>query len=146
MSTPYIRRQLEGHLVEWLANNSPFSYAPGYFGEIYTVDISVVAWQNVAFTPPSGVWLQATLLPADTVSGSLAATEWKGAFRINVFGDAGVGPGAVEAVAESIAGFFRSGTDLNGVRVPRPPTVGRGDSDDAMFMVPVSIRYRFEAK
>lgn len=132
MKTSFIRQQLERHLKSWVNQQTT---KPS------------VAWQNAPFTPPSsGIWLQATVLPADTVSGSLAATEWKGAFRVNVFGPAGTGSNAVESVAQAIAQHFGAGTDLAGVRVLRPPSVGRGNNDDSFFMVPVSIRYRLDAQ
>lgn len=131
MRTPYIRHQLEAHLYAWAHAQTP---------EV------PVAWQNVPFDPPkSGIWLQATVIPADTVSGSLATGEWKGAFRVNVFGPAGQGSGDAEAVAKAIAQHFEAGKDLGGVQISRPPSVGRGDNDDEFYMVPVSIRYQMNA-
>lgn len=132
MKTSFIRRQLESRLNVWVSQQT---------------EKPPVAWQSVAFTPPaSGIWLEVTLLPADTVSGSLAAGEWKGAFRVNVFGRSGSGSSAVESVAQSIAGHFPAGLDMDGVKVPRPPSVGRGSSDEGLYMVPVSIRYQLNAQ
>ena len=131
MKTSFIRRQLESHLNAWVSQQA---VKPP------------VAWQNVAFTPPTaGVWLEVALIPADTVSGSLDTGEWKGLFRVNVYGQVGKGSNEVEAVAEAIARHFPAGADLSGVNVPRPPSVGRGDSDEGLFMVPISIRYRLNA-
>jgi|SRR5690625_3487795 len=103
-----------------------------------------IAWENVGFRPITDApWLQVTLIPAETVSGSFCAPEYKGLLHINVFGVSGQGAGLVEYLAESVAGLFPAGFKVNGVRITRPPTVGVGVSDPGgWYMVPVRARYR----
>ncbi len=129
MSNTTVRRALEPRLYAWAAAQVP---------------PLLIAWQNVDFTPPpNAAWLQATLMPANTVSGSLAGTEYKGVFQVNVFSPGQTGSGAAEAFAEAIAALFPAGLNVNGVRVTIPPSVGQGANDDSSsYMVPVRIRYQ----
>lgn len=103
-----------------------------------------IAWENVAFKPTAEEpWVQVTLIPAETVSGSFVASEHKGLLHINVFGPAGWGATPVDQMAGSLAAVFHSGLNADGVRVPRPPSIGQGrNDDDGYYMVPVRIRYQ----
>lgn len=111
-----------------------------------------IAWESVDFKPlkdntkqPPELlpWVQVTLIPADTVSGSLCAAEYKGLLHINVFGQAGKGATLVDQLAESLAAVFHAGLNKNGVRIPRPPSVGQGRPDeDGYYMVPMRARYQ----
>lgn len=103
-----------------------------------------IAWENVSFKPSTDApWLQVTLIPAETVSGSLCAAEHKGLLHINVFSPSGFGAGPAEQMAESIAALFPAGFRTNGVRITRPPTVGAGiDDPGGWHMVPVRARYQ----
>lgn len=107
-----------------------------------------VAWENVSFTPPAnGYWVQVTLIPAETVSGSLSATEYKGLLHINLFGPANTGTGQIETHAQSLAGVFYAGRNANGVRITRPPSVGQTTNDpNGYVMTPVKARYQLNTQ
>lgn len=129
MSKTKVRRALEPLVSAWAAAQTP---------------PVAIAWENVSFKPTAETpWLQVTLIPAETVSGSLSASEHKGLLHINVFGPVGYGSGLTEQMAESIAALFPAGLNANRVRIARPPSVGQGQPDpNGWHMVPVRARYQ----
>lgn len=128
-----IRTLLEGRLKTWADAQSP----------------SIpVAWQNVPFTPPTGRFLRAWVMPAETGSETLdgAHRRYAGVFQVNVFVPQGTGPAAGEALAEAIAALYPmndllSMTGLD-VMIVSPMSIAQGFNSDGRYVVPVSCRYR----
>lgn len=59
-----------------------------------------LAFDNVAFTPPTGMHLRAFLIPAGTSSDDLAGKHrrYEGTFQVSVMAPAGQGAGPGQAV------------------------------------------------
>ncbi|MCX5592532.1 phage tail terminator-like protein [Alcaligenes endophyticus] len=122
----HIRKTLERRLNGWATGKS-----------------IAIAWQNVSFKPvPNQTWLQVTLMPAQTVSGSLVTQEHKGILHINVFVALNQGSGEAESIASELAALFPAGLVVDGVAIPSPPTILQGRPDPDYYQVPVQIRYR----
>ena len=91
-------------------------------------------------------------LPSRTVRqaglGNSGYDVHNGVYQVRIYGDAGKGPGEVEAKADAVADHFARGTDLtyNGVDV-RLGNVSRnaGIIEDDRYVVAVSINYRVHA-
>jgi len=128
-----IRALLEARLSTWAKSQSP----------------SIpIAWQNVPFTPPTGRFLRAWIMPAETGSETLdgAHRRYVGVFQVNVVVPQGTGPAAGEALAESIAALYPmndllSMTGLD-VMIVSPMSIAQGFNSDGRYVVPVSCRYR----
>lgn len=107
-----------------------------------------VAWQNVSFTPTSGVlYLRPTLLPAPTVQaglGDIGLDAYQGIYQIDIFAAVGGGRGLAEAQADLIGDQFKRGTSLTsgGISV-RLRDVSRtaGIVDGDRFAISISINY-----
>lgn len=128
-----IRALLEARLSTWAKSQSP----------------SIpIAWQNVPFTPPTGRFMRAWIMPAETGSETLdgAHRRYVGVFQVNVVVPQGTGPAAAEALAESIAALYpmndllsMTGLDL---MIVSPMSIAQGFNSDGRYVVPVSCRYR----
>ena len=98
MSLSVIRSALVGRLATWAAAQAtPL----------------LIAREGVPFPPapltdkPS-LFLEALIIPADTVAWSVRATDFRylGTFQINVWSSDSVGPGRAEAIVESLVALF----------------------------------------
>ncbi len=111
-----------------------------------------IAWPNRAYTPIQGtLFLQPDNLPGPVRQAGLGNSGYdvhNGVYQVRIYGDAGKGPGEVEAKADAVADHFARGTDLtyNGVDV-RLGNVSRnaGIIEDDRYVVAVSINYRVHA-
>lgn len=128
-----IRALLEARLSTWAKSQTP---------------AIPVAWQNVPFTPPTGRFLRAWVMPAETGSETLdgAHRRYVGVFQVSVYVPQGTGPAAGEAIAESIAALYPmndllSMTGLD-VMIVSPMSIAQGFNSDGRYVVPVSCRYR----
>lgn len=107
-----------------------------------------VAWENVAFTPPSGQYLKFHLLKAPTESADLAGAhrEYSGVCQISVFVPKGKGPTDAETLAADLAGLFPLNDRLTSgsfaMQITSPCSEGPPDDGDTHFMLPVSFTYR----
>ena len=108
-----------------------------------------VAYENVAFTPPTNApYLRCFLLPADTVDNTVAGqlTEYKGLFQVNVVCPAGAGPSSAETLTTAISGLYPAKGRLthSGKTVliaspmrERPALQGTAD-----YVIPMDCSYR----
>lgn len=128
-----IRALLEGRLNTWAAAQTP---------------AIPVAWQNVPFTPPTGRFLRAWIMPAETGSETLdgAHRRYTGVFQVSVYVAQGTGPGAAETIAEAIAALYPMNDVLDttaiAVQITAPMSIAQGFNSDGRYVVPVSCRYR----
>lgn len=107
-----------------------------------------VAWENKKYDPVKGtLYLRPTLLPGDTVGGTLSATgsdENVGVYIVDVFSPADGGKNEAVTMADNIADQFKPVTELtyNG-RLVRCISVSRGSAivGDGWYNIPVRVRY-----
>jgi hypothetical protein len=95
MSHTLVRRAFEVALQNWANAQSP---------------VIPVAWQNLPFTPPAPAgantrYVRAAVLPASPGLLDLGGTlrEYLGIFHVRIWTPAGIGAGAAEAIAQSLA-------------------------------------------
>ena len=111
-----------------------------------------VAWENDEYEPTKGaLWIQQTLLPNDTVGGTLGVQAnggndmVTGIYWLNVFAPAGDNTGKKTAfdMADAIADYFRvDSLTYNGRKVEIVSiSQGAASNGKAWFMVPVKINY-----
>lgn len=113
-------------------------------------DESMVAWQNEAFTPPTGgPYLEAWLLPARNQSANIRSTTTVhgGVFQVNVCHPVGAGTGDAERMALQVQELFDPAGppllfDDISVRITRKPDIGQALDRPGFFVVPVSISYQ----
>lgn len=127
-----IRKLFESRLATWAATNS-----------------LPVAWENAPFTPaPGQTYLRAFLLRGATTSLDLlgAHRRYVGVFQVSVIAPSGVGSGAAETIAESIAALFPMNLRMvDGavvVIVTQPMALHTVLVDGDICTVPVSCRYQ----
>lgn len=131
MSNKLIRSLYEQRLSAWAAARS-----------------LLVAWQNVPFTPPAGIYLRAFLLPADTDSLDLEGAHrlYTGVFQISVVAPNGQGNGAAEQLSADLGAEFPNALRLTSgafaVQIVAPCSQGPTIQGDTHHTIPVWFRYR----
>lgn len=133
MSNKLCRRAIETQLAAWASARVP---------------VIQVAWENVQFTPPTGAYLRAFLMPATTTGPDIAgkARTYRGVYQVSVVAPINGGAGVAEGIADELAALF----PLNGrftvpgltLQVISPVTVAQGAQDASNFVMPVSFGYR----
>lgn len=133
MSLPLIRSLLETRLKAWAAAHVP---------------PLAIAWQNVAFTPPAGMYLRSFILPGQTDSLDLSGehSAYVGVHQVSVVCPAGVGQGAGERLAQEIVDLYPLNLPLTRdgfeVKVFTKPFTGSAIPDEDVYVLPVSYSYR----
>lgn len=135
MSQDRIRYLLETRLANWAAARNP---------------TLTVAWQNHPFTPPTGSYLRAFLLPATTGSNDLAGAHrrYTGVFQVSIVAPAGAGSRAAESIANELETLFPLNLALSivspafRVSIISPVTIAPAIQEGDRYTVPVSFRYR----
>lgn len=134
MSQQTIRAYFEGKLKTYADAHSP---------------VLKVAYENVAFTPPSsGTYLEAYLLPAYTLNPFVSATHKRegGVFQVSVVGEATKGTKALYDVAQEIVNLFPVVPKDSAVSVEQTPHIAKPFFTEAgRISLPVSIMYRLES-
>lgn len=131
MSNRLIRQLYEQRLATWAATKS-----------------LPIAWQNVPFTAPSGTYLRAFLLPADTDSQDLAGAHraYTGVFQVSIVAPAGQGSVVAETLAAELDALFPNNLLLSsgafGAQIVSPCSTGPAIQDDTRYTLPVWFRYR----
>lgn len=126
-----VRRLLETRLSAWAASNG-----------------IPVAWENVEFTPPAGVYLRAFLLRAETRSLDLlgAHRRLQGVWQINVIAPTGAGSAQAEAIAEQVCALYPAALRLREsdfeLMLVSPMAMHAPLVDADRYTVPCSCRYR----
>lgn len=107
-----------------------------------------VAFENVAFTPPTNApYLRCFLLPADTVDNTMAGqlSEYRGLFQVNVVYPAGSGPINAELLTAAIAALYPAKSRLSysgqGVTITTPMRERPAVSDTLTYTIPMDCRY-----
>lgn len=131
MSQAIIRAAFETRLKTWADARSP---------------AIPIAWENVPFTPPSGRYLRAFLLPARTQSVLLEKTdrEYKGIFQVSFCMPVGTGAGTFEGLLSSLDSAFAQTFTQSGVRIflVSPFSAAPAIQEPDRFTIPVSAEYR----
>lgn len=133
MSNKKCRQAIEARIATWAAARSP---------------ALTVAWQNVPFTAPDGLYLQGFLLPADTISQTLdgAHRRYLGLYQITVRAPINAGAGAADSVMDEIATLFPVNLRLTvtglTLQVISPVSSGPGAQVADRYVLPVSFGYR----
>lgn len=133
MSDKLIRSLYEGRLKTWAAARVP---------------ALLVAWENVGFTPPTGAYLRAFLLRADTTSEDLEGVHKAriGVFQVNISCPPNAGPGAAESIAAELEALFPNNLQLTSggfmVQSITPLRVRAAITDPDRYTVPVDFEYR----
>lgn len=107
------------------------------------------AFENVAYTPASGVpYQRANLLPNTPDDGQIGSKIYfeRGLFQVTLCYQMGVGPAAGEARAQLIKDTFKRGTSLiEGpviVIITNAPSVSSAMVDGDRYCTPISVRYQ----
>ena len=136
MSNQTIRALFETRLKAWADAHTP---------------ALPIAFENVQFTPPTGLYLAAYLLPADTSSQDLegALRNRLGVFQVNIVAPAGTGPGPGQAIAAELDALFPVNLRLTNagffVQTTSPTRERSAVSSEDRHMVPVDLTYRSDS-
>ncbi|MDA8114990.1 MAG: phage tail terminator-like protein [Acidithiobacillus sp.] len=111
-----------------------------------------VAWENVPFTPATGVpYLQPSLLPGEPTQaeiGTAGANRHVGIYQISIFAPTGTGIGAINTLRDGLCDHFKRGTILTyaGITVTcQKAFPGPVIQETDWQHVPVSIRFMCDA-
>jgi len=110
-----------------------------------------VAWENIAFTPLTGVpYLRPALLPGEPTQaeiGTAGANRHTGIYQISIYAPTGAGLAAINALRDGLIDHFKRGTTLaySGltIRVEKAFT-GPTMQETDWLHIPISIRYRVD--
>lgn len=131
MSRPAITEVLETRLGQW-------ADAQGL----------LVAWDNISFTPPSGIYLTSHDMPATPSTIDLAqnCSAHTGIYQVNVVLPAAQGRMEGMTVARHIEDLFANGTEMEGegfvCYVTGEPAQYAGIVTPTTYTIPVSLNYR----
>ena len=131
MSHAKIRAGFEGALKTWADAQVP---------------AIPIAWPNTVFDPPTGRFIRANLIPADTKKLFFDGTgrTWKGIFQVTFYMPLGTGAGTVESLAASLDAAFADSFTYSGVRIYllSPLSLAADLPNPERYVVPVSAEYR----
>jgi len=105
-----------------------------------------VAFENVPFSPPAGLYLRTNLMPANTVDDAMAggATVYGGVFQVSIVAAAGIGP--VDSLIDTICALYPAKTRLShgaaSVLLATPMSARPPLQSTDRFVVPLDCRYR----
>lgn len=131
MSRPDITGLLESRLGEW--------------AELQGL---AVAYDNIPFEPPGGIYLTTHDMPATPYAIDLSQRSkvFIGVYQVNVVIPAAQGRGEGRAIAGLLEALFANGTELQGegfsCYVSGEPAQYAGIATDTTWTIPVSINYR----
>lgn len=107
-----------------------------------------VAYPDIAFTPPTGPYLDVRYLPNSNVNlfiGNNDETQYRGLIQVTVVFPSGRGIPPVMEIAGLVADHFAKGTVLRSgsasVRIYEQPSVAPSMQDTDRVRVPVTIKY-----
>jgi len=107
-----------------------------------------VSYPGIAFTPPSGIYLHATLLSnanRNQFVGDHSSTEHRGILQVSVMAPRGSGIVAGMEIAGKIASHFERASHISGdgvvVHVSGRPSVATAIQEPDRINIPVSIFY-----
>jgi hypothetical protein len=106
-----------------------------------------VAFDNIAFSPSDGIYLESHVMPATTTAIDLSrqAKVFRGVYQINVISPAGTGKSAGGLIAEQLIQLFPENQEISdGVLtcyINSVPSAFAGISSDTSYTIPVSMSY-----
>lgn len=107
-----------------------------------------VAYDNIEFNPPDGIYLESHVMPATTTAIDLSrqAKVFRGVYQINVISPAGTGKSAGSLFAEQLIQLFPENQEMSDggltCYINSAPSVFAGISSDTSYTIPVSMSYR----
>jgi len=108
--------------------------------------VLLVAWPGIAFTPPTGTYLEVALLTNANRNQFVAddsTTEFRGILQVTVVAPSGAGIVGPVETAGKVAQHFERGSPMAGatltVKVDKRPDVGSPMVDGDRIRVPVSV-------
>ncbi|PKE30959.1 hypothetical protein CWS43_09770 [Rahnella sp. AA] len=107
-----------------------------------------VAFDNIEFTPPDGIYLESQVMPATTTAIDLSrkAKVFRGVYQINVIAPAGTGKSAGGSIAEQLIDLFPENQEMSDGEltcfINSAPSAFAGISTDTSYTIPVSMSYR----
>ncbi|MFU2317795.1 DUF4128 domain-containing protein [Rahnella sp. PCH160] len=131
MSQQVITQLLEARLGEW-------AEAQGL----------QVAFDNIGFSPPDGIYLESHVMPATTAAIDLSrqAMVFRGVYQINIIAPAGTGKSAGGLIAEQLIQLFPENQEMSDVGltcyINSVPSAFAGISTETSYTIPVSMSYR----
>lgn len=131
MSRPDITELLEARLGEWAEGQA-----------------LQVAYDNIPFDPPGGIYLTSHDMPATPYAIDLSQRSkvFIGVYQVNVVIPAAQGRTAGKAIASKIEALFANGTEMNGegfaCYISSEPAQYAGIPTDTTYTVPISMNYR----
>lgn len=130
MSQAIVRRAFETRLKTWADALTP---------------AMPIAWQNKAFTPPTGRYARAFLIPAPTGSRHLERTDrhYSGIFQVTLCLPLDTGSSAMETLVASLAAAFAHTFTQDTVQVWLTQPFGAAPQipSEDRYIVPVSAPY-----
>lgn len=106
-----------------------------------------VAWENVEFTQPDGLYLRSYLLPIDTVSGDLGRVNrrYEGIYQVSIVAPTGTGPAAADAIAAGLSAAFSPASPIVesglSVWITQPLSAAPAIQERDRFVIPCSLPY-----
>lgn len=107
-----------------------------------------VAFDNIGFSPPDGIYLESHVMPATTTAIDLSrqAKVFRGVYQINVIAPAGAGKSAGGLIAEQLIQLFPENQEMSDggltCYINSAPSAFAGISSDISYTIPVSMSYR----
>lgn len=134
MSQAIIRAGFESKLATWAAAQSP---------------AIPVAYENVTFTPPTGRYLRALLLPANTESATLDRThrEYGGIFQVSIYMPTTTsGAAAAQTIAAALDTLYGMSFTYSSklIHLLSPMSPGPAFEGTDRYILPVSAPYRLD--
>lgn len=106
-------------------------------------DVPPIAWPNVIFTPPDGIWIRPNNLTTDTeqpATGQAAKVRHAGIYQVDVFAPRGTGLGDAENLADDIAAHFKPRTVIGDIRI-RAVSRGAALTEPNWTQLPINISW-----
>ena len=133
MSQLFIRQAFDAKLKAWADKQSP---------------PIPIAWENIRFDPPAGRYLQAYLLPNDTVSLSLDRTHrmYRGYYQVTIVEPVNQDPRLTDALVGELERLFNPSMSIEAkglrIQLTEPMSASPPLQNANRYLVPVSAPYR----
>ncbi|MEL4885715.1 DUF4128 domain-containing protein [Pectobacterium betavasculorum] len=131
MSRPDITTVLEARLGEWAEGRG-----------------LQVAYDNIPFDPPGGIYLTSHDMPATPYAIDLSQRSkvFIGVYQVNVVIPAAQGRAAGKAIASQLEDLFANGTEMSGEEfscyISTEPAQFAGIPSGTTYTIPISMNYR----
>lgn len=112
-----------------------------------TAQSLTIAWENLPFTPPTGAYLRAFIIPSPTTSESLARTDrrYGGFLQIDLMMPIDQGASPAETLLAALVTAFNPATVLTSssvrVNILQPASAAAPIQEPHRYVVPVTVSY-----